>query len=103
MQKVHELLQPTEIVTHAVCRLRRRDGRSAGMTSRASASSHTGPASARVSSLGKEARLWVPNTTSTWGARRWMLTPSFWARHPPTAMRRSGRTSLRALRWPRVP
>ena len=49
------------------------------------------------------ARLWVPNTTSTWPARSTISSRSFCARHPPTAIWRSGRSALSALSRPRWP
>ena len=41
---------------------------------------------ARSSSTGSEPMLWVPKTTSTYGARSVMVARSFWARQPPTAI-----------------
>ena len=49
------------------------------------------------------ARLWVPNTTSTWPARSTISSRSFWARQPPTAIWRSGRSAFSALSRPRWP
>ena len=47
--------------------------------------------------------LWVPNTTSTHGARRAMPARSFCARQPPTAICMPGRAFLTGSRWPRLP
>ena len=66
MQKVHELSQPTWMVTHAECRWSRRAGSADGYASCSSRISTTGPSKrARSSSDAAWARLWVPNTTST--------------------------------------
>ena len=47
--------------------------------------------------------LWVPNTTSTYGARSRMPSWSFWARQPLTTISMPGRRSFTDLSWPRVP
>src|SRR5690606_26001001 len=57
----------------------------------------------RWSSAGRCPRLWVPNTTSTHGARETTTSLSFCARHPPTAICMRGLTSFHGRRLPRVP
>ena len=52
---------------------------------------------------GRRARLWVPNTTSTWAARCRIRSRSIWARQPPTAICMPGRRSRSDLRLPRWP
>lgn len=47
--------------------------------------------------------LWVPNTTSTQGARRTMLSRSFWARQPPTAICISLWRDFTGASCPRLP
>jgi hypothetical protein len=47
--------------------------------------------------------LWVPNTTSTHGARSTMVARSFWAMHPPTAICISGLRVFAGRSWPRLP
>ena len=51
----------------------------------------------RCNSSTARCTLWVPNTTSTWPARRWTSSRSFWARQPPTMISSSGRRSLLGL------
>ena len=98
MQKVHELSQPIWMVTHAEWPWSRRAGSADGYASCSSRISTTGPSSrARSSSAAALARLWVPNTTSTWPARSTISSRSFWARQPPTAIWRSGRSCLQRL------
>ena len=105
MQKVQVLLQPTLIETQAAYAESRAVGRLEGNVCRAStistwASSRT---RARSSSTGSAPRLWVPNTTSTHGARRTISCWSFWARQPPTAICIPGRAFLVGRRCPRLP
>ena len=79
-------------------------GSADGYASCSSRISTTGPSNrARSSSAAAWARLWVPNTTSTWPARSTISSRSFWARQPPTAICRSGRSAFSALRRPRCP
>ena len=47
--------------------------------------------------------LWVPNTTSTQGARATIVARSFWAMQPPTAICMSGFAVLAGRSWPRLP
>ena len=47
--------------------------------------------------------LWVPKTTSTQGAFLRMVSRSFWARQPPTAICMPGRRSLTGASRPRLP
>ena len=105
MQNVQVLLHPTLIETQAAYADSRRVGSVDGKISSDSristcASSLT---RARSSSTGSEPMLWVPNTTSTHGARRTISPRSFCARQPPTAICIPGVTSLTDLRWPRLP
>ena len=98
MQNAHELSQPIWIVTQAAWSTSRRAGSADGYSSCSSRISTSGPSSrARASSSGACARLCVPNTTSTCGARASTSSRSFWARHPPTAIWRSGRRLLQLL------
>jgi hypothetical protein len=109
MQKAQLLSQPTWMVTHPDQSTSRRAGSADGklsssVSTMASQISTTGPvASASWSSSTARCTLWVPNTTSTWGARWRTASRSIWARHPDTMIRRSGRSSLSGLRAPRVP
>ena len=107
MQKAHELSQPTWIVTQAECG---RSRRTASAEGKASASARTvsvristiGPScAARVSNSAARCTLWVPNTTSTCGARARTRSWSFCARQPPTAICMSGRARLTPLSFPR--
>ena len=47
--------------------------------------------------------LWVPKTTSTQGAFLTMVSRSFWARHPPTAICMPGRRAFIGASRPRLP
>ena len=47
--------------------------------------------------------LWVPNTTSTQGARLVIAVRSIWARQPPTAICMPGVAFFTGSRWPRLP
>ena len=82
------LLQPTLMETQAAYAESRRVGRLDGKVSRASLISTCASCSirARSSSTGSEPMLWVPNTTSTQGARVRIASWSFCARQPPTAI-----------------
>ena len=105
MQNVQVLLQPTEIDTHAAYADSRLVGSVEGKTdsdSRIStcASSIT---RARSSSTGSEPMLWVPKTTSTHGALVVIVSRSFWARQPPTAICMPGVTAFTEASWPRLP
>jgi hypothetical protein len=100
MQNVQVLLHPTETDTHAAYADSRRVGSVEGKTSSDSristcASSCT---RARSSSTGSEPMLWVPKTTSTQGALRVIVSRSFWARQPPTAICMPGRFALTGAR-----
>ncbi len=105
MQNVQVLLQPTEIETQPEWVDSRRLGSVDGNTSSDSRiSSCASPlCRARSSSAGSEPMLWVPNTTSTQGARSRMTDLSFWARQPPTAIWNPSRSRLRLARCPSVP
>ena len=99
------LLQPTLTDTHAAYALSRLVGSVEGKTSRLSristwASSCT---RARSSSTGSEPMLWVPKTTSTYGALRVIVSRSFCARQPPTAICMPGCSALTGARWLRLP
>ena len=104
MQNVQVLLHPTETDTHAAyadCRL---VGSVEGKTSSDSristcASSCT---RARSSSTGSEPMLWVPKTTSTYGALAVIVERSFCARQPPTAICMPGLAALIGARWREV-
>ena len=72
MQNVHELLQPIEIDTHACHGELRRAGSAEGKTSVCSRISKLGASSDSRRSRGRLARLWVPSTTSTYGAFCWI-------------------------------
>ena len=105
MQKVQVLLQPTEIETQAAYGDSRRVGSVLGNVSSDSLIS-TWAASwtrARSSRTGSEPMLWVPNTTSTQGARFTIVSRSFWARQPPTAICMPAWPSLTGRRCPRLP
>ena len=71
MQNVHELSQPIWIVTHAECGWSRRAGSADGYASCSSRISTTGALEPGAVEQRRRAcaRLWVPNTTSTWPAR----------------------------------
>ena len=88
MQNVQVLLQPTLTETQAAYADSRRVGRVDGNTSSDSRISTCASSliRARSSSAGSDPMLWVPNTTSTQGARRVISLRSFWARQPPTAI-----------------
>ncbi len=58
---------------------------------------------ARSSSTGSLPMLCVPKTTSTQGARRTMVSRSFWARQPPTAICIPGRLVFIGASRPRLP
>ena len=105
MQNVQVLLHPTEIETQAAYADSRLVGSVDGKTSSDSristcASSCT---RARSSSTGSDPMLWVPNTTSTHGARSVIVERSFCARQPPTAICMPGWAALTGARWPRLP
>ena len=105
MQKVHELLHPMVMVTQAVCGERRCAGSIEGRSSTDRVSSRisvTGPHSAAWSSRSTTRWvLWVPKTTSTQSARARMVSPSFCAMHPPTAICMPARSDLRERNAPR--
>ncbi len=105
MQKVHELLHPTDIDTQPECTDSRLVGRVDGKVSRDSRISSSAAALCRAlwRSVGRDPMLWVPKTTSTQGAFSRTVFWSFWARHPPTAICIPGCTSLVLLSWPRFP
>ena len=105
MQNVQVLLQPTEMATQAEYGDSRRAGSTDGNRSSDSRISTCACSwtRARSSSTGSEPMLWVPNTTSTHGARWVMAARSFWARQPPTAICMPGWAFLTGSRWPRLP
>ena len=105
MQNVHELLHPTLMATQAAYADSRRLGRVEGKVRRDSSISTCAAwlTAARRSSTGSESTLCVPNTTSTHGALRTIVSRSFWARQPPTAICMPGSASLRGRRCPRLP
>ncbi len=105
MQKVQVLLQPTEMETQAAYALSRRVGSVEGNVSSDSAISTCASCRtrARSSSTGRLPMLWVPKTTSTQGARRTMVSRSFCARQPPTAICMPGRSAFFGASRPRLP
>ena len=105
MQNVQVLLQPTEIDTQAAYADSRLVGSVEGNTSSDSRISTCASSAtrARSSSTGSEPMLWVPNTTSTHGALRVIVSRSFCARQPPTAICMPGCAALTGARWPRLP
>ncbi len=105
MQNEQVLSQPTEIDTQAEYADSRRAGRADGNVSSASRISTCASRSTRdrSRSTGSDPMLWVPNTTSTQGARRVISPRSFWARHPPTAICMPGWASFTGRRCPRLP
>ena len=104
MQNVHALSHPTAIETHAWCSTSRRAGRALGKISVCSLISSWGPSlSARLRRSSSPGSAWVPTTTSTHGARSWIVPPSFCARHPATTIRIRGLASFNGLRCPRLP
>ncbi len=105
MQKVQVLLHPTEMETQAAYAHSRRVGSVDGNASSDSAistcaSSWTRARSRRTGSL---PMLCVPKTTSTQGARFTMVSRSFCARQPPTAICMPGRLAFFGARCPRLP
>lgn len=105
MQNVQVLLQPTEIETQAAYADSRRVGSVEGKASSDSAISICASSCtrARSSSTGSLPMLCVPKTTSTQGARLTMVSRSFWARQPPTAICMPGRLVFMGARRPRLP
>ncbi len=105
MQKVHVLLHPTLIDTHAAWADCRFVGRSDGNTSRASSISIWAICWTRARSkrIGSEPMLWVPKTTSTQGDFSTMAPRSFCARQPPTAICISGFCRFKGAKWDRLP
>ena len=105
MQNVQVLLQPTEIATQAEYGDSRRAGSIEGNCSSDSANSTWARCCtrARSSRTGSEPMLWVPNTTSTHGARSVITAWSFCARQPPTAICMPGWLFFTGSRWPRLP
>ena len=99
------LLQPTEIDTQPAYADSRRAGSVEGNTSSDSAISTWAArlCRARSSRIGSLPTLWVPNTTSTHGARRTISSRSFCARQPPTAICIPGRANFFGRRCPRLP
>ena len=100
MQNVQVLLHPTLIDTQAAYADSRRVGSVEGKTLSDSSISTCACSCtrARSSSAGSEPMLWVPNTTSTHGARRVISPRSFCARQPPTAICMPGRFALTGAR-----
>ncbi len=105
MQNVQVLLHPTLIETQPAAAESRLVGSVEGKTSSASRISTCASSlcRARSSSAGSEPMLWVPNTTSTHGALRTMVSRSFCARQPPTAICMPGRERFCGARCPRLP
>ncbi len=105
MQKVQVLLQPTEMETQAAYALSRRVGSVEGNASSDSAISTCASSCtrARSSRTGSLPMLCVPKTTSTQGAFFTMVSRSFCARQPPTAICMPGRLAFLGARWPRLP
>ncbi len=100
MQNVQVLLQPTLIDTHAAYADSRLVGSVDGKTSSDSLISTCACSCtrARSSSAGSDPMLFVPNTTSTHGARRVISPRSFCARQPPTAICMPGRLAFTGAR-----
>ena len=105
MQNVQVLLQPTEIDTQPAKAESRRVGSVDGKVSSDSRISTSARLlwRARSSRAGRLPMLWVPKTTSTQGARLTIVSRSFCAMHPPTAICRSGLAVLAGRSWPRLP
>ena len=105
MQNVQVLLQPTLIETQAANTESRLVGSVDGNTSSDSRISTCDSSAmrARSSSTGSEPMLWVPKTTSTYGAFLVIVSRSFCARQPPTAICMPGFFSLTDAMWPRLP
>jgi hypothetical protein len=105
MQKVQVLLHPTLIDTQAAYADSRRVGRFDGKVCRASLISTCASCwmRARSSSTGSEPMLCVPNTTSTHGARLRMVSLSFCAKQPPTAICMPGCAFLAGSKLPKLP
>ncbi len=105
MQNVQVLLQPTDTDTQAAYADSRFVGSVDGKTSSDSRISTCASSStrARSSSTGSDPMLWVPNTTSTYGALAVIVERSFWARHPPTAICMAGLAALIGARCDRLP
>ena len=97
MQNVQVLLQPTEMETQPEAIASRRLGSVDGKVLSDSSISTCASAlwRARSNSTGKTSMLWVPNTTSTHGARLVISPRSFCARQPPTAICMPGPLGLR--------
>jgi hypothetical protein len=102
---VHVLLHPTDTDTQAAYADSRRVGSVEGKTDRDSRISTCASSAirARSSSTGNDPMLWVPKTTSTHGARVVIVSRSFWARQPPTAICMPGVAALTDASWPRLP
>ncbi len=105
MQNVQVLLQPTLIDTQAANTESRLVGSVDGNTSSDSRISTCDSSAmrARSSRTGSEPMLCVPKTTSTYGARFVIVSRSFCARQPPTAICMPGFFSLTDAMWPRLP
>ena len=104
MQKAQALSQPIWMVTQAEWARSRRTGRAEGNASDSARISMIGPsATARWRRSTARPTLWVPNTTSTKGARAWMAAWSFCARQPATAICIPGLARLSAFSSPRWP
>ena len=100
MQKVHELSQPIWMVTHAECvdvapgRQRRR----VGVVLLEDLDDRPLDARARSSSAAAWAQVvGAEHDVDVAGAARTISSRSFWARHPPTAICRPGRSCLQRL------
>ncbi len=105
MQNVQVLLQPTLTDTQAEYGDSRLVGSAEGNASSASTISTCASCSmrARSSSTGSLPTLWVPKTTSTQGALATMVSRSFCAMQPPTAICMPGCPAFTGARWPRLP
>ena len=105
MQNVQVLLQPTEMDTHAAYADSRLVGSVEGKTDSDSRISTCASSITRARSrrTGSEPMLWVPKTTSTHGALAVIVSRSFCARQPPTAICMPGVTAFTDASWPRLP
>ena len=105
MQNVQVLLHPTEIETHAAYAESRFVGSVEGKTDSDSRISTCASCweRARSSRAGREPMLCVPKTTSTYGALLVIVSRSFCAMHPPTAICMPGLAALTGARCDRLP
>src|SRR5699024_12838108 len=101
MQNEQVLLHPTLMDTQAANTESRLEGKLEGNVSSASRIStwDSSRTRARSNKTGREPILWVPNTTSTYGACCTIVSRSYCARHPPTAIRSEERRVGKELRY----